>query len=560
MSLRTSRVTTQAWIVAALAVLPAAAPPSLLAQRVATAPASLVAQRVAGAPAEWWRSAVCYEVFIRSFADANGDGIGDLRGLMARLDYINDGNPRTTRDLGANCIWLMPVAQSPSYHGYDVTDYYHVEADYGTDADFKALMRAAHRRGIHVLVDFVPNHSSSEHPYFQAALRDTTSPYRAWYRWSREKPAQIGPWGQPIWHKSPVRDEYYYGVFWSGMPDLNFDTPAVRREMEKVAAYWVREMGADGLRADAVPYLVERGDSLAHTTGTHDVLRELATSLRLTAPGAFTVGEVSDTSVPIVTSYYPDQLDDYFAFGVAEATIDAAKTGNATRFQTAVSDANARYPEGRWSPFLTNHDHVRAMTQLGGNMSQARVAATAMLLLPGMPFVYYGEEIGMRGDKPDEQLRTPMQWSATAGAGFTRGKPWEPPQPDWRTVNVAAQTADSRSLLSLYRTLIHLRLAHPALTSGTLAMAASADTTVAAFVRATPSETAIVVVNFAERALERVDVALDPSVCAARTCRVQTLYGAGRAAIARDSLGGVTTLTVRGMRAREGLVLRVVGK
>jgi glycosidase len=137
-------------------------------------------------------------VFVRSFADANGDGIGDLRGLTSRLDYINDGDPRTTRDLGANCIWLMPVAQSPSYHGYDVTDYYTVESDYGTNADFRQLMAEAHKRGIRVIVDFVPNHSSSEHPYFQAALRDTTSPYRAWYRFSRTKPAQIGPWGQPI--------------------------------------------------------------------------------------------------------------------------------------------------------------------------------------------------------------------------------------------------------------------------------------------------------------------------------------------------------------------------
>jgi alpha-amylase len=510
------------------------------------------------AAAPWWRSAVCYEVFVRSFQDSDGDGIGDLRGLASRLDYINDGNASTTRDLGANCIWLMPVAKSPSYHGYDVTDYYHVEPDYGTDADFKQLMVEAHKRGIRVLVDFVPNHSSSEHPYFQAALRDTTSPYRAWYRWSSVKRSQIGPWGQETWHKSPVRDEYYYGIFWGGMPDLNYDTPAVRREMEKVAAYWVRDMGADGLRLDAVPYLVEQGDSLAHTSGTHEVLRELAASLRLTTSGAFTVGEVSETSAPIVARYYPDQLNDYFAFGVAEATIAAARTGNAARFQATVTEANALYPPGRWSPFLTNHDHVRVMTQLGGNVSQARVAATAMLMLPGMPFVYYGEEIGVRGDKPDEQIRTPMQWSAAPGAGFTHGKPWEDPQPDWRTVNVAAQDSDSSSLLSLYRQLIHLRLSHPALSSGDLTVLPANDTSVAAFMRRSETETAVIVVNFGSGRAGRVEVLLDRSLCATYTCRLEPLFGQARAEIEYRAAAGATWVTVHDLEARQGVVMRLV--
>jgi len=172
--------------------------------------------------------AVCYEIFVRSFFDSNGDGIGDLRGLTQKLDYVNDGNPRTHRDLGARCVWLMPVAESPSYHGYDVSNYYRVEPDYGTNEDFKRFIAAAHKRGIHVLVDMVLNHASSEHPYFKEALRDTASPYRSWFRFSSTKPEQKGPWGQEVWHKSPVSDEYYYGVFWAGMPDLNYDTPAVR--------------------------------------------------------------------------------------------------------------------------------------------------------------------------------------------------------------------------------------------------------------------------------------------------------------------------------------------
>src|SRR5437762_9320362 len=170
-------------------------------------------------PSDWKKGAVCYEVFVRSFYDSNGDGIGDLNGLAQKLDYV--------KGLGASCIWLMPVAASPSYHGYDVSDYYKVEPAYGTNDDFKRLVKEAHRRGIVVLVDMVLNHSSSEHPYFQAALHDTTSPYRAWYRFAPQ-PLGQGPWGGAAWHRSPVRDEYYYGVFWSGMPDLNYETPAVR--------------------------------------------------------------------------------------------------------------------------------------------------------------------------------------------------------------------------------------------------------------------------------------------------------------------------------------------
>ena len=165
----------------------------------------------------WTGGAVCYEIFVRSFFDSDGDGIGDLNGLIRKLGYIDS--------LGASCIWLMPVAQSPSYHGYDVSDYYRVAPAYGTYADFKRLVAEAHRRRIKVLVDIVLNHTSNENPWFQAALKDTTSPYRSWYRFS---PTALGkgPWGAEAWHHSPVRDEYYYGVFWSGMPDLNYQTPA----------------------------------------------------------------------------------------------------------------------------------------------------------------------------------------------------------------------------------------------------------------------------------------------------------------------------------------------
>lgn len=472
---------------------------------------SASAPGVPGAATQWWRDGVCYEVFVRSFADADGDGVGDLRGLISHLDYINDGNPRSTSDLGANCVWLMPIAKSASYHGYDVTDYYHVDPRYGTDEDFRELVRAAHRRGIRIIVDFVPNHSSSENPWFQSALKDPASPYRSWYRWSAVNPNQPGPWGQVAWHKSPVRDEYYYGVFWHGMPDLNYGTPAVVQEMKKVTSYWLKEMGVDGFRFDAIPYLVEEGDQLKHTRGTHEVLHVLGDAIRQEAPASFTVGEMGDGSVDILASYYPDQLDSYFAFDVAAGTIEAARTGDADPFFRALAETNRKLPAGRWSPFLTNHDQPRTMTMLTGDLGKARVAASAMLMLPGMAFVYYGEEIGMIGPKPDEQIRTPMQWSSAAGAGFTTGTPWEAPQPDWVSKNVAAQGGNPSSLLNHYRTLIHLRNQHRALSSGDLQTCVTSSAPVAAILRRSPEETIFIAVNFGDRLIDSVSVIFSPA-------------------------------------------------
>lgn len=488
---------------------------------------STLSTSAAGVPSavtQWWRDGVCYEVFVRSFADADGDGIGDLRGLISRLDYINDGNPASTTSLGANCIWLMPIAKSASYHGYDVTDYYHVDPHYGTDEDFRKLVQEAHRKGIHVIVDFVPNHSSSEHPFFQAALRDPASPYRSWYRWSSVKPEQPPTWGQEVWHKSPVRDEYYYGLFWGGMPDLNYETPAVLKEMQKVAAYWLTDMHADGFRFDAIPYLVEEGNQLAHTSGTHEVLRQFGNSIRSEAPGSFTIGEMSDGSAQILATYYPDQLDAYFAFGVAGATVEAARTGNAAAFNKAIREANVTFPAGRWSPFLTNHDQPRVMTILGGDAGKARVAASAMLMLPGLPFVYYGEEIGMVGTKPDEMIRTPMQWSGESNGGFSRETAWEKLQPGWTTKSVAAEDHDPASLLNHYRRLIHLRNAHSALGTGDLAVGTASDAAVAAFIRRSAAETIIVIANFGPRAVPHLNVTPDSGNAATLTGRLERIY------------------------------------
>lgn len=539
----TKRKATWALLIAALLTGGTRAP-AISAQTATAAAPSAAAARV-----PWLHGATCYEVFVRSFYDGNGDGIGDLRGLTQKLDYINDGNPRTTRDLGAQCVWLMPVAESPGYHGYDVSDHYRVERDYGTNADFKAFVSAAHARGIKVLVDMVPNHVSSEYPAFQTALRDTTSPARRLFRWSPVK----GPdnrWGGNTWHKSPLRDEYYYGFFWQGMPDLNYELPDALAEMQNVATFWLTEMDVDGFRLDAVKFLVERGAQVDDTPGTHRVLRDFAAHVRRVKPGAFTIGEVFDSTGALLP-YYPNQLDAYFAFEIADSLIHGIRRGDARgllapvlRLQRAVSPSS--YAPLRYAPFLRNHDQPRTRTEFGGDVSKARLAATLMLTLPGLPFVYYGEELGMLGDKPDEQIRTPMAWTLEGPhAGFTTGTPWEPLQRDSLESNVAVQDGDDRSLLSLYRTLIHERASHPALASGALSALSTSHATVSAFVRRSGRHAVLVIANVGDSAVTNV-----------RLQSARTGLSAGRYA-GRDMLGTSVSTGLR-VRARGALSSQVV--
>jgi len=490
-------------------------------------PAHTAAQE-AGATAEpeWKHGAVCYEIFVRSFYDSNGDGVGDLRGLIQKLDYINDGDPESQRDLGARCIWLMPVAQSPSYHGYDVTNYYRVNRDYGTNEDFKLLVFEAHRRGIRVLVDLVLNHASSEHPYFKDALLNPGSPHRDWFIWLPTHPGVKNPWGGDNWHRSPVREEYYYGFFWDGMPDLNYETPAVREEAKQIATFWLEELGADGFRLDAVKHLVEQdhGRIVEHVPATHAFLREFASHVHSVAPEGFTIGEVWD-SVGAMLLYYPDQLDAYFAFEASEAILESIRTGSAEGLLSPFLRLQQEQPADRWSPFLRNHDQTRTLTVLGNELARGKLAAALLLTLPGLPFVYYGEEIGMTGDKPDPRIRTPMHWSRGPAAGFTSGVPWEPLQPDSLTANVAAQDADPASLLNLYRRLIHLRGENPALAGGELAPLNASTEAVAAFLRRDIDRTVLVVANLRSEQISGVTVSSGERVLPDGRYHVRSLLG-----------------------------------
>ncbi len=507
---------------------------------------------------EWTRGGVCYEIFVRSFYDSNGDGIGDLNGLIQKLDYVNDGNPRSTRSLGADCIWLMPVAASPSYHGYDVSDYYRVEPDYGTNADFQRLVREAHRRGIRVLVDMVLNHTSSRNPWFLAALEDTASPYRSWYVFSAT-PLGKGPWGEQVWWRSPLRDEYYYGKFDSTMPDLNYHTPAVRAEAMRIATFWLRTMGVDGFRLDAVPYLVEEGLCLMHCRGTHVFLHEYAAHVDSVKADAYTVGEVwGDIATQL--PYYPDQLTSYFTFEIADTLLSVVNHGTAAGLLSGYLRLQDTLPPYRWSPFLSNHDRTRAMTTLGGDAARAKLAATLLLTLPGFPFVYYGEEIGMTGDKPDPRLRTPMQWRPGKGVGFTTGTPWESPQPDSQTVNVAAQDADPGSLLNLYRRLIHLRRSDEALASGRLVPLAAGKGKVAAYLRRAGRRAVLVVANLGGMPVSDVTLESAAGVLPPGRYGARNLLGGPDGAMLRVGADGRITRYVPAttLGPRESLVLDLI--
>ena len=420
---------------------------------------------------------MCYEIFVRSFYDSNGDGIGDLRGLTQKLDYISG--------LGVDCVWLMPVAESPSYHGYDVTNYYKVEPDYGTNDDFTAFVAAAHQHKIKVLVDLVLNHTSSEHPWFQEALKDTMAPHRNWYRWSTTPGNN--------WHKSPVRDEYYFGLFWSGMPDLNYENPAVLDEMKRVARFWLDSLHVDGFRLDAVRHLVEVGNEVSNTPPTHAVLRDFGQYVRSIAPQSYTIGEVWDNSDVILT-YYPDQLDAYFAFPISEALMAAVKAGKAGTLLATVQQFQQAVPAYRFAPFERNHDQTRTMTALGNDTAGARIAATILLTLPGVPFIYYGEEIGMTGDKPDERLRTPMQWTGTS-KGFTTGTPWEAAQAESLTANVASESRAASSLLNVYRRLLRERAKSSALRNGELVPVETGSDAVLAYIRRDSTGAVLVAAN-----------------------------------------------------------------
>lgn len=476
-----------------------------------------------------WNDRVWYEVFVRSFADGNGDGIGDLRGLTSKLDYLNDGNPATNTDLGITGLWLMPVAEAASYHGYDVIDYRKVERDYGTSEDFKALLAAAHARGIEVIVDLVLNHTSSDHPWFKDA-QTPGSKHDDWYVWATANPGYPGPGGEVVWH--PLGKRWFYGVFWEGMPDLNLRNPEVTAELEDIARFWLQDMGVDGFRLDAAKHLIEDGKVQTNTPETLAWLKDFRAAIEADKPGSLLVAEVWDPP-SIAGRYVPGSLDMTFDFGLATGVRLALQNGRAAPLATGLSDARARWPANQHATFLTNHDQDRIMSQLNGDLPSAKLASFILLTEPGVPFVYYGEEIGMTGTKPDERIRTPMQWSAEAPAGgFSTAAPWEALADGWRSVNVAAQSGDAGSLLSSYRDAITLRMSNVALRRGSTRVVDGGAQPVIGWLRSTSDQTILAVVNVSDRPVETYALSLaDGPLCGAQKARLLATVGGDPAAV-----------------------------
>jgi len=355
----------------------------------------------------WGSKAVFYEIFVRSFSDGNGDGIGDFIGLKNKIPYL--------KELGIDALWLMPINQSPSYHGYDVYDYYDVEMDYGTLDEFKDLLNEAHANGIKIIMDLVINHSSTEHPWFQNAASSVDSEYRDYYDWAdaTDNIKKSGPFGGNQWHKSNTG--YYNGVFWSGMPDMNLRNKKVRDEFKDIASFWLN-MGVDGFRLDAALHIDDTDKDVSHNWW-----QEFNTHVKSVNPNALLVGE-NWASTNQMASFFED-LEASFNFSFANNILEMSRGKKVDLLGTlgSIHRAYAKYnPNFIDATFITNHDQDRVASVLGGNKTKEKFAASILLTLPGTPFLYYGEELGMLGKKPDDNIREPMDWYKSAkGEGMT---------------------------------------------------------------------------------------------------------------------------------------------
>lgn len=447
----------------------------------------------------WWQEAVVYQIWPRSFADSDGDGAGDFNGIKAKLPYL--------ADLGADALWLTPIFEAPSYHGYDFTEFYGVERDYGTIEDFKALVTEAKSKNIRIILDLVINHISDRHVWFQQSAAGV-EPYKDYFIWRKDLPTE--GWGpawdsskvdpKVVWHFNEQRQEYYYAAFGASQPDLNLTHPDVVAEMKKMAKFWL-DLGVAGFRLDAVRYAVENGPGQqADTAETIAYWQDFSRYVRSIQPDVMLVGEAW-ADLPVAAKYYGggEALDAGFDFefgykvlellqsqgGVkAEFGTMAAQQSEQGKLLQANYEARkaAGVPMGYFSPFLTNHDQPRLGWQLQGDQAKAKLAAAMLLSSPGSTYIYYGEEIGMtqQSDAEHIQRRAPMLWQNAPQAGFTSAeKSWVesdalfPPQQssNWwqpfvqsqlnKKLTVAEQQSDAKSLWSLYKYLIGQKKTRP---------------------------------------------------------------------------------------------------
>ncbi len=449
---------------------------------------------------DWWKRGVIYQIYPRSFQDSNGDGVGDLSGIQQHLDYC--------ADLGVDAVWLSPVYPSPmADFGYDVSDYTDIHPIFGTLGQFDRLVAEAKNRGLKVILDFVPNHTSDQHPWFRESRASRTNPKRDWYIW-RDPARGGGPpnnwlsnFGGSAWELDPATGQYYYHAFLKVQPDLNWRNPEMRQAMHDVLRFWL-ERGVDGFRVDVLWHLIKDDDfrdnppNPAYTpasprhhsqiplyTTDRPEMQSIVAGLRKVVDeyrGRILIGEIYLPVERLVT-YYGANLDGVhlpFNFQLLQTV------WNARGLATLIDQYELALPRGGWPNWvLGNHDNRRIASRVG--VAQARVAAMLLLTLRGTPTMFYGDEIGMvdvpippeRVQDPFEKnvpglgcgrdpSRTPMQWNGSHNAGFTTGEPWLPLSDDYPVVNVQALDADPNSILTLYRRLLEVRRAHAALSIG----------------------------------------------------------------------------------------------
>jgi maltose alpha-D-glucosyltransferase/alpha-amylase len=482
----------------------------------------------------WYKDAVFYELSLRSFMDSNGDGYGDLRGLMEKLDYL--------QTLGVDCLWLMPIYPSPLVDdGYDIADYYDIDKTYGNLDDFKSLIEAVHVRGLRIIMDLVMNHTSDEHPWFKASRSDLKSPYREYYVWSDTDQKYKGTRiifldTEPSnWTWDEKTKEYYWHRFYSSQPDLNYDNPKVQGEMFKIARFWL-DLGIDGFRADAVPYLFEReGTSCENLPETHTYLKKLRAFIDKNYPGRILLCEANQWPQD-VRAYFGegDEFHMAFHFPLMPRIFMALKKADASPIRWALDHTPSIPPDAQWCTFLRNHDELtlemvteeerqwmwhefapeprmrlnlgirrRLAPLLDNDLCLIELANSLLFTLPGAPIVYYGDEIGM-GDNiwlPDRNgVRTPMQWDDSISAGFSRSSRIylpviESPPYSYHVVNVAAQIANPRSLWHAIRQMIQLRKEHSALGEGELAWIDPGSQAILAFYRTSVDEHLLLIHN-----------------------------------------------------------------
>lgn len=445
------------------------------------------------ASSHWWNNAVTYQIWLRSFYDQDGDGNGDLKGLTEKLPYL--------QQLGVGAVWLSPIFKSPSYHGYDTVDYFSVNPDYGSLSDFDAFVKKAHEAGIRVVLDLVLNHVSDQHPWFIKSARKEAG-FEDFFVWSKSLPANYGvPWSdtpnpKAVWHFNAQRQEWYYGVFGDTQPDLNLKNPAVVEEVKKAAAFWLNK-GVDGFRLDAVRYLIEEGGvtKQADTASTLAFLQDFNTFVKSKNADAMLVGEAFAEN-KTMSRYYNqgkgiDSVFDFsFSMNISSFLDNKNLSGSESERNQLIASArdalwenlqehvDSGAPVSFYSPFVNNHDLDRITYK--ANPVAAKLAAELLLISPGTPYIYYGEEIGLpqENNTDDVYRRGIMQWSDDENAGFNKtGKhwldnagwlPWRKDYQAWwpnywkglasrNSLTVAAQEQQTESLLNVYKKLIALR-------------------------------------------------------------------------------------------------------